>query len=160
MSQNTTAVDERIELRTERALTEYMTVLAVGPDIYSVTTESGAEYRVGARAGRCECPDARHNLGPDEACKHVRRVAFATGARPIPADLARSGRVDSDIGEHVDATPRIALTDGGTVPVDGESDRGAGLGKDCPDDCGCDGLPDGAPCFSCYVEGAQFTDKE
>jgi hypothetical protein len=154
MSDKTTAVDERIDSRSERALCEYMTVLPVAPDVCSVTTESGSEYRVDARAGRCECPDARHNLGPSEACKHERRVAFATGARPIPTDLAETGRIDPALGEHVDATPVLALPDGGAVPVDGESERGDDS-QGRPDDCRCENLLAGAslPCWPCWREG-------
>lgn len=28
------------------------------------------------------------------------------------------------------------------------------------DDCDCDSLPDGVPCFSCYADGAAFSDDE
>ena len=78
-----------VEPRTERALVEKMTVLPLGGDVYNVTTESGAEYRVDSRAGRCTCPDHKHR---DATCKHQRRVAFATGAVPIPADDHRAER--------------------------------------------------------------------
>jgi hypothetical protein len=48
-------------------------------------------------------------------------VAFATGAEPIPA-LAELGAVDPALGAHVDATPRVAATDGGILEAgdDGE----------------------------------------
>jgi len=89
-----------LEQRSVRALTEYMTVLSEGGDIYSVTTQSGSEYRVDAKAGRCTCPDARHNSADDVQCKHVRRVAFATGERPIPPWSAED--IDPLLGEHVE----------------------------------------------------------
>ncbi|MFC6724993.1 hypothetical protein ACFQE1_11545, partial [Halobium palmae] len=47
-------------------------------DLYAVVTESGSEYLVDARTGACECADAEYRA-PEGGCKHVRRVAFATG---------------------------------------------------------------------------------
>jgi hypothetical protein len=153
MSNETTNAYESTDLdaRDARALTEYMTVLAEGGDVYSVTTESGSEYRVDARAGRCTCPDARHNLDDAEACKHEKRVAFATGARPVPAHVDVAA-VDPDLGAHVDARPRVA-TDGGEVVAPNPDDDG-----DDSDDCACAELPDGVPCFPCYADGAAFDD--
>lgn len=98
-----------LEPRTERALTECMTVLSLGGDIYSVTTESGSEYRVDTREGRCTCPDHKHR---DVRCKHQRRVAFAVGESTVPAGI---GDVDDLLGEHVDGSPLVAATDGGEV---------------------------------------------
>ena len=97
--------DFPLEERSMRALTEYMTVLSEGGEIYSVTTQSGSEYRVDAREGRCTCPDAKHNLDEAVQCKHVRRVAFATGDRPIPPWC--EGVVDPMLGEHVDGPRRV-----------------------------------------------------
>lgn len=96
-----------LEPRTECALTEYMTVLPLGGNIYSVTTQSGSEYRVDAREDRFTCPDHKHR---DVRCKHQRRVAFATGDRPIPTDF---DGVDEQLGEHVDESPCVAAADGG-----------------------------------------------
>ena len=45
-------------------------------------------------------------------CKHQRRVAFATGDRPVPTNL---DGVDEQLGERVDESPRVAATDGGEV---------------------------------------------
>jgi hypothetical protein len=148
MSHETTDAIESIERRTERALTDYMTVLPEGGDIYSVTTESGSEYRVDGREGRCTCPDHRHR---GARCKHLRRVAFATGARPIPGDVALTGAVDPDLGAHTDATPTVAVGDGGVVPVDGDADPADG-DDGRPDDCACSGLTE-LPCWPCFREG-------
>jgi len=71
-----------VEPRTERALTEYMTVLPESGDIYTVVGENGQSYRVDSREGRCTCPDHEHR---DVECKYIRSVAFAIGARPVPA---------------------------------------------------------------------------
>jgi hypothetical protein len=65
-----------------------MTVLPLGGDVYSVTTESGSEYRVDALEGRCTCPDKQYNLEDGELCKHERRVRFAIGQSAIPAWVA------------------------------------------------------------------------
>jgi len=97
-----------------RALTEYMTVLADqgqarhADDCYTVTTESGSEYFVDLRGGSCTCPDAMHR---DRRCKHQRRAAFATGARPIP-DWVDSDAIDPDLGAHVDGP---VMTDGAGI---------------------------------------------
>jgi hypothetical protein len=99
-----------IDDRTEKALTEYLTVLPEGPDLYSVTSQSGNEYRVDTRAGRCICDDHKYR---DVVCKHRRRVAFATGEEAIPADAAAALDVDDQLGDHVDG-PKVAATDGGT----------------------------------------------
>jgi hypothetical protein len=105
-----------LDERDVRALTEYLTVLDdVGrvrgaDDLFLVVSQSGLEYLVDRRTGRCGCPDAEHR-DPDGGCKHVRRVAFATGARPVPDGLQG---VDSQLGAHVD------------VDLDGAADGGAG----------------------------------
>lgn len=98
-----------LEPRTERALSEYMTVLSLGGDIYSVTTQSGAEYHVDVREGRCTCPDYKHR---NVCCKHQRRVDFALGEVSIPAGI---DDVDEQLGEHVEDTTAVAATDGGEV---------------------------------------------
>ena len=130
-----------LEQRDVRALTEYMTVLPLGGDVHSVTTESGSEYRVDARKGRCTCPDYQYR---DVRCKHLRRIAFATGQRPIPA-WVDSDEVDAQIGEHVDGMPKVAVTDGGVTLAsfaDEDTDE---------DGCWCD--DHSMPCFDCYLEG-------
>jgi hypothetical protein len=94
---------ETLDNRDVRALTQYLTVLDdVGrardaEDLYVVVSESGNEYLVDARAGTCECPDHRYR---ERQCKHLRRVAFATGEREIPAWVDR-GAIDDQLGLHV-----------------------------------------------------------
>jgi len=149
-----------IDPRDARALIEYMTVLAEGGDVYTVVGQNGGTYTVDAREARCTCPDYKHNLPADdgrERCKHAARVAYATGAEPIPAVVDRDA-VDPDLGAHVDTTPQVAATDGGILEAgdDGEilddepaSDDGR------PDDCTCgDWNADGPlPCWPCYRDG-------
>jgi len=115
-----------IDRRDADALTRTMTVLddvdagddelpAVtgAPDRYLVVSDSGHEYVVDARRGRCSCPDHEYR---NTRCIHLRRVAFATGERTLP-DWANDDVVDDALGQHVQ---RVA-TDGGTV--DGGDDR-------------------------------------
>jgi hypothetical protein len=114
---------EQLDDRTERALTEYMTVLPQGGEVYTVVGENGSTYRVDGREGRCTCPDHEHRA---VECKHIRRVAFATGAVPIPGEV---DGVDALLGEHANDERQVAATDGGQVvepagervrvPVDG-----------------------------------------
>jgi hypothetical protein len=102
--------------RTQRALTEYLTVLddvdaaAGADDLYAVVSESGSQYLVDARTDSCECPDAEHR-DPEGGCKHARRVAFATGERPIPA-AADGLNVDPQLGAHVDGRLRFVCDHG------------------------------------------------
>jgi hypothetical protein len=119
MSTKTPNDHEPVELddRTERALTQYLSVLddvgrAKGAeDLYLVVSESGKEYLVDRRTGACECPDHEHRR-PEGGCKHRRRVAFATGEKPVPSDVED---VDPQLGEHVDGAPQVVATDGGVV---------------------------------------------
>jgi len=136
-----------LEDRDVRALTEHMTVLPLRGDVYSVTTESGSEYRVDARKGRCTCPDHQYR---EVECKHLRRTAFVTGERPIPA-WVDADEVDAQLGEHVEETPKVAATDGGvTLDSFGDDER-----NDRPEDCDYgewnDGL--GLCCWPCYRKG-------
>ena len=111
MSTNATIGNESIgtdlEARDVRTLTEHMSVLGRlgrvkgATDLYLVVSESESEYLVDARAGVCECPDHRHR---DIRCKHLRAVAFATGARPIPEWVDREA-INNTLGNHVDADP-------------------------------------------------------
>ena len=109
---------EQLEDRDVRALTEYMTTLSLGGQIYSVTTESGSEYRVDGRDKVCDCADFTYR-DDVERCKHIRRVEFATGEREIPSWVDHT-EVDPYIGEHVDnqqssANEQMAVADGGTA---------------------------------------------
>ena len=87
-----------------RALTEYMTVLDDGddrargaPGLYTVTTQSGSQYLVDTGLPACECPDFEYR---GRACKHIRRVTFATGRRDVPEWIDRD-EVDGQLGAHV-----------------------------------------------------------
>lgn len=147
---------ESIELepRTERALTQYLTVLAdVGrakgaDDLFLVVSQSGSEYLVDTREGRCECDD-HHYRGV--RCKHLRRVAFATGDEPVPAGV---DGVDPQLGEHTDETPRRAASDGGVVETTDDTTEGDD-GDERPDDCDCGAwnAGEGLPCWPCYRDG-------
>jgi hypothetical protein len=156
-----------IEPRDVRALTEYHSVLdEIGrargaDDLYLVVSESGSEYLVDARLGSCECPDHTHR---EVRCKHIRRVAYATGDRPVPAGVDTDA-VDPQLGMHVDATPRVAATDGGADIIDA-GDEGEVLDEDDtdtddvadggrPDDCDCGAWNAGEdlPCWPCARDG-------
>lgn len=154
-----------LEPRDARALTEYMTALPEGGDVYTVVGENGGTYSVDARAGRCTCPDAEYR---DARCKHQRRVAFATGERTIPAWVDPDD-VDAQLGEHTDAAPAVAATDGGTDGIvvaddDGEildESEGENESDDGrPDDCQCWDASLTLPCFPCYREGFEEPNPE
>jgi len=93
-----------LDERDARALTQVMTVEEdVGrvrgcEDMYLVTTGSGSTYLVDMHQQACECWD---DTVRDAGCKHRRRVAFATGRRPIPAWADRAA-IDDDLGAFVD----------------------------------------------------------
>jgi len=160
MSTNELDGHESIEPRTERALCEAMTVLPEGGDVYTVVGQNGGgEYRVDTRESRCTCPDHKHR---GAECKHLRRVAFATGERAVPDGVEG---VDELLGEHVDGQPQAGdggqgqavATDGGEEILvggdDGELlDEGDGDGR--PDDCDCGEWNQGLelPCWPCYRE--------
>ncbi|QPV63885.1 hypothetical protein I7X12_04440 [Halosimplex litoreum] len=147
---------ETIDDRTVRALTECMTVLPMGGDVFEVVSESGSSYRVDARRDICDCPDYEYRDDIDR-CKHVRRVAFAMGEQTVPSWVERDA-VDPQIGEHTDGEgPRFAneqspIADGGSRATETMAD-----GEQSDDDCNeCNELPDGCPCFDCYRDGATF----
>jgi len=124
MHENTPNEVEGTELddRDVRALTEYMSVLDEGGDIYTVVGQNGGTYTVDVREGRCDCPDAEYNLPTDdgrERCKHVARVEFATGERAIPSWTDRDA-IDEQLGAHVDAEPQVVAADGGLLEARGE----------------------------------------
>lgn len=80
-----------LERRDVKALTETLLVLDDEYDetgVYEVVTTEDKRYRVDAHERSCTCPDAEHNLGPDEACKHIRRVRYRRGERPLPSWLS------------------------------------------------------------------------
>jgi hypothetical protein len=153
----TITVGEQLADRDVRALTECMTVLPDGGNIFTVVGENGQTHRVDAKEDRCTCEDYQYNLpdGERETCKHRARVAFATGEQAIPAwvDLAA---VDDMLGEQLDAQPRVAATDGGIIEASDDGvilEDGSEDGR--PDDCDCgDWNADlELPCWPCYREG-------
>lgn len=115
---------EETEPRTERALTECMSVLPESGDVFTVVGENGATYRVDRREERCTCPDHKYR---DIRCKHLRRVAFATGEEPVP--LGVDG-VDPQLGEHTEASPRVVASDGGILEA---GDEGEVLDEETPE---------------------------
>lgn len=162
MSQENTSRENGTDCRIDdlckrdvRALTEYMSVLPdTGPatgahGLYRVVTESGSAYTVDTVTGACECPDARHR---DVRCKHLRRVAFATGTRKIPGSV-NAGAVDPDLGAHIDSTPTVARThavaaDGGAVEAQESASEDVR-----PDDCSCSPTMEDLCCFECWIAG-------
>jgi hypothetical protein len=152
--------------RAVRALTEKMTVLPDtgraddANDLYLVVSASGSEYLVDSRGGRCDCPDAHHNLESDERCKHERRVNYATGQTPIPT-WADTAAVDPHLGLQTARSPVRAVTDGGITRKDTDQsvesskvsrDDDRGLIEDKPEECDCGELSD-FPCWSCVRQG-------
>jgi hypothetical protein len=155
MSTNATAEEEStaVKPRLRRSVTECMTAIHEGGDIYSVTSESGREYTVDACDGRCDCPDAQQNLASDDLCKHAYRVAVVRGNRVLPAAIDRD-EVDPLLGTAVETTPVAVATDGGTVhAADSDATNDETQARERSDDCGC-WDPDGdLPCFPCYRDG-------
>jgi hypothetical protein len=79
----------RLDDRDIRALNEWMTVFAEAPGMFRVVSE-GPEYVVDLETETCECDDSTYR-DPDGGCKHIRRVRFTTGARPIPECIDARG---------------------------------------------------------------------
>ena len=114
--------------REVRALTEPMVTLDdVGPvkdspGLYEVTSTSTYIVDMDTNDGpHCTCKDHEYR-GVD--CAHIERVRFATCRKPIPA-WVDTDALDDQLGEHIDETPRVAMTDGGVVALgdDGGGDR-------------------------------------
>jgi len=158
----TAATDDSDESdqRDTRALTECMTVLPEtgqargAPDLFVVVSASGREYLVDTREDACNCPDVMHR-DPDGGCKHVRRVAFATGKRDIPPWVNRD-IIDPYLGYHVDGSPKVAATDGGSdvVEAGGEARSFDGYGDDGEDSCLCESDLSDLACFEHYRKTA------
>lgn len=62
--------------RAVRALTDVVAVEEYAPGMSKVVTWSD-EYILDTRGDGCNCPDAKHNLGPGEHCKHEVSVMLA-----------------------------------------------------------------------------------
>ena len=102
------SLQESVDGLDRRALTQFLTVLEDQGRVrdrdgqYLVVSESGAEYLVDARLMSCECPDHKFR---DRDCKHIKRVAYATGQRPIPP-IVDPDDVAGEFGEHCGGEPR------------------------------------------------------
>jgi hypothetical protein len=70
--------------RTDRALTEQMTVRACGWFAYEVYSASGNTYFVHLGAEACTCPDWRRRH-PENGCKHLRRVRLERARAELSA---------------------------------------------------------------------------
>jgi hypothetical protein len=131
VSQRENATDseaQTVDSRTERALSECMTVLPNhgsardAPGLFVVIGENeNGEYLVDTRTGSCDCDDMRYR-DPDGGCKHLRRVAVLTGDRPIPTWIPDVVDIDTTIGANVDKNVRFVQTDGGVVTTDADED--------------------------------------
>jgi hypothetical protein len=97
-----------VEKRDVHALTECMTVDPDAPQVaddaerFEVT--STHTYVVNLRVPACDCPDCLHR---GVRCKHIRRVLFATGRKPIPAWVANREAIDPWLGQLVDGDLRF-----------------------------------------------------
>ncbi len=103
---STTTASVEIPDRDRRALEQYLTVIQAAPDMYDVVSQSGRSHTVDLREEHCTCEDHQYRGG---ACKHIRRVEFATGERAIPAAWAATLDIDPELGEHVDGTVRVEV---------------------------------------------------
>ncbi|MFC4356913.1 SWIM zinc finger family protein [Halobium salinum] len=93
-------LDDLLDERDCRALTETMFLDEAAPDLYRVRTASGGDYRVDRREPACTCPDFQYR---ETRCKHIRRVELETGDRDAAA-VSRAvdravDRVDDRIAE-------------------------------------------------------------
>lgn len=95
-----------VDDRTQRVHTEYTNVLPEGVELFTVVGENHPErdqgaYTVDLRLGRCSCADSKYRE-PVGACKHVRRVEFATGPKPVPAGVSPGDVADEFGGKHLE----------------------------------------------------------
>jgi|APHM01.1.fsa_nt_gi hypothetical protein len=125
-------IDSELEPRTERALSEAMTLLpnhgraSGAPDLFVIVGENeNGEYLVDTRTESCECNDAKYR-DPDGGCKHVRRARIATGETPVPASALGSVDIDSTFGAHTDASAKFVTADGGII----DGDTGEEIGEE------------------------------
>lgn len=79
-------------------------MIAGAAGIYLVIFGSSRSDTVDVVTGACECDDSFYRQ-PEEGCKHVRRVEFATGRREIPA-WVETEAVDDRLGRYVDSAER------------------------------------------------------
>lgn len=146
-----------LQKRDVRALTEVMTVLSDQGDVrgadglHEVVSGSGSTYLVDSHAGTCSCRDYEKRE-PTGGCKHVRRVAFVTGDRRIPA-WVDADALDDEVRDAYESdessTVDVVDTPAGEQAI--ATDGGAQLAEQrvC-DDCA---NMSGVPCFDCYLAG-------
>ncbi len=113
-----------LESRTERALTECMTVMpnhgrAEGaPALFVVIGENcNGEYLVDTRTDSCDCKDMQYR-DPEGGCKHLRRCRIATGEDPVPANALDKITIDSIFGAQLETSAKFATADGGLIDGD------------------------------------------
>lgn len=162
-----------IESRTERALTEPLSVVTLdgtpveaGESVVQVVSHSGDSYHVDVARGVCECPDHRHR---EAECKHIRRARIALGETTISADVLAAVDVDRQLGVNSPG-PRVLCSDGGIIEADdggeildeteSEADESS---SERPDDCECQHFDSGVtdlPCWACYRDGFETVADE
>ena len=151
------STDTQLERRTERALSEPLSVVSldgtpidnINETVVQVVSHSGESYHVDAEVGRCECPDHRHR---DVECKHIRRARIALGLSPVSTKILAAVNVDDQLGANTPG-PVVVTTDGGVVDTSGENLEDTDDGR--PDDCECAEWNNDSdiPCWPCYREG-------
>jgi len=147
-----------LDERTERALTEYLTVTPSDEGdehTVEVHSQSGETYLVDAVEGTCLCPDAEYNLDDETPCKHARRSRFALGLEAVPVGAAETLDVDPSLGCGTDADLRFAASDGGVVEAgdDAEVLTDGGETEECDECAELSGLG----CFECYMRERGYT---
>ncbi|PSQ44454.1 hypothetical protein BRD17_04000 [Halobacteriales archaeon SW_7_68_16] len=154
MSNNATGANEstEIEPRTERALSECLSVVALNgtpvdnrdETVVMVVSHTGESYHVDAELGWCECPDLRHR---NVECKHIQRARVALGIEPV----------DSRVLAAIDVDPTLATNAPGPIVATSDSriDHEGDWTPLRPSDCDCGGWNDGEdlPCWPCYRDG-------
>ena len=87
-----------IDKRDRRALSEQLTVIEYGPDIYRVYSETGREYLVDVRTPSCTCPDFMYR---EADCKHIRRARIEAGQRDLDSLEEEIREAIAKLDEHV-----------------------------------------------------------
>jgi hypothetical protein len=101
-------------LREKMTVTDDVDIVRGATDCYLVYSESGNSYFVDARDEVCQCPDHEFR---GARCKHIRRVAYATGREPLPGYI-NADAVDPLLGRAVSRRP-VAWTAEGVRPWEG-----------------------------------------
>ena len=154
--EKSTEAKDTVDERTERALTEYLTVTECDEGdehVVEVHSQSGETYVVDAVEGNCGCPDAEYNLDDDETCKHATRARFALGLDAVPSGAveALGDAVDETIGCGTDADLRFAASDGGVIEA-GDDAEVLTDDEETDEECDvCAELDGDLGCFECEV---------